>query len=124
MSFLLELAKRDFNRFTDSTAGEAIQISPTIDGTFIEVLGLATKHHMSINDDGSPVNTKNTHCCLSEAKLIAFGYPVRDVNNEVSLIGHFIKYTDSQGVLKTYRIAETMPDEALGQITCFLNDYE
>lgn len=124
MSKLVDMARSDMDKFTSAEAGEALAICPTVDGTYTDTLGLAAKHHMGQDEQGQTINTKFTQCCVSERKLVSVGYPLRDDSGEVALIGHFVKFTDSEPIERIYQISETMPDQTLGFITCFLTDYE
>lgn len=120
----LLLAQRDFARFTQLGFGVELTFKPTPVAASTIIKGFATKHHLSISSEGLPVNSKNTHCTIAESILVAAGYTVRNANGEVDLINHLVSYADSSEVVKHYKISETMPDETLGQITCFLSDYE
>ena len=120
----LELAKRDFTFFTQQGFGVDLSFKPNAISEATTVKGFATKHHLSVSSEGIPVNAKNTHCTVSESILTDAGYTVRNASNEVDMIGHLVTYTDSSGTEWTYQISETMPDETLGQIQCFLVDYE
>ena len=124
MPGLIEQAKGDWQRFSSDlkTWGTAITLTaPTAE--VANIAGIATNHHIGVDTDGNPINTKNAHITISEQLLIDAGYPVR-MNNEVSLIEHRVSYKDSTGVTKEYVIEETFPDETIGMITCILNDFE
>jgi len=120
----LELARRDMQNYNSMGWSTEISIKPNDAAAFTIITGFATKHHLSIDTDGMPVNSKNAHVSLNETILTAAGYTVRNANLEVALIDHIVSYADSSGVIKLYKISEVMPDETLGQITCFLVDYE
>lgn len=89
----------------------------------ITTTGLASKHHLNFDTDGTSINAKNAHICIDEDDLEVQGYPVRS-NNEVSLLHHRISVKDSTGIVKKYIIKETFPDETLGLIVCVLGDFE
>jgi hypothetical protein len=91
----------------------------------VTVRALASKHHFQIDaQTGMPVNSKNTHCSVAEASLLAAGYTVRNAAGDVNLRNHKVTYKDSTGNARTYRINEAMPDETVGLIVLTLGDYE
>jgi hypothetical protein len=89
------------------------------------IAGLHTKHNLSVDTDGTRVNTKNTHISFSEAELNAAGYTTRPAGDTgpVNLYKHKVEVKDSTGVNKTYQVDEAYPDETLGLIVCILGDY-
>ena len=103
---------------------ETITISTPSGDLSLEITGLASKHHLSFNTDGSPVSSKNAHACVSETELTALGYPVRNPNGEIDFRQHKISFIDSSGVKKHYAVRETFPDETLGLITLILGDWQ
>jgi len=124
MPGLIEKAKNDWQRFTSDPSGAGVDITfeaPTAE--IAEITGLATKHHIGLDTEGNPINTKNVHVSVSEQLLVDEGYPVR-VNDEVSILNHIVSYKDSTGITKVYTIRETFPDETIGVITCILDDFE
>ena len=124
MPGLIEQAKGDWQRFSSDLNGWGVEITLTAPTAEVaNIAGLGTNHHIGIDTDGNPINTKNAHITISEQLLVDAGYPVR-VNNEVSLLQHRVSYKDSTGVTKEYVIEETFPDETIGMITCILNDFE
>tara|TARA_R110002167_G_scaffold110087_4_gene280338 strand:+ start:4168 stop:4545 length:378 start_codon:yes stop_codon:yes gene_type:complete len=123
---LVDQAKSDWQQITtDKVNGFGTSItltSPT--SVVLEIVGLATKHHIGIDDDGNVVNTKNAHISFSEQQLIDASYPTRDADNEVNLYGHQATWIDSTGSSITYTIREFFPDETMGVILCILGDLE
>ena len=121
---VFDLAKRDWADQISNTDGFAIPITFTTPngGTTAQINGLHTKHHLSYDAEGLPVNTKNAHISFREKDLTDLSYPVRDANGEVYLYGHKIEVKDSTGSSKTYMITETFPDETVGVIVCILGD--
>ena len=85
--------------------------------------GLAIKHHLTIDTDGSNTNTMNAHCTVSESLLTDAGYTVRNAQNEVDMKDHLVKYIDSTGIEGEYVIKQCFPDETVGVITFILGDY-
>ena len=121
---LIDKAKEDWQRYTSNTNEFGVAITLTsLQNDILELVGLATKHHIGIDTDGNLVNTKNAHVSFSEKFLTDVSYPVRDVSGEVNLKGHKVTYSDSTGNPRTYVIREWFPDETVGMITCILGDY-
>ena len=119
----LARARYDWNRFSSGGGFETeIQFSPP-GGSFVSVNGLAIKHHLTIDTDGSNTNTMNAHCTVSESLLTDAGYTVRNAQNEVDMKDHLVKYIDSTGIEGEYVIKQCFPDETVGVITFILGDY-
>lgn len=122
---IIDKAQKDWQAITGNTTGFGVQLSfiaPT--GETAVVNGLHTKHHLGIDADGKPINTKLAAINVSEKLLTDAGYPVRDSNKEVKLKGHRVNAKDSTGVEKQYVIIQWLPDETVGAITLFLGDYK
>lgn len=121
---ILEQIKKDTQDILTDVNGWSTSITLTSpDGFTITVMGLHTKHHLAVDTDGQPVNSKNAHISLSEPSLIAKDYPVRK-GGEVSLTGHRVAVADSTGIPCQYIISENYPDETIGLIVCLLRDFE
>lgn len=110
---------------TDAGAFGTAVVFETPDGnTTVTVNALTNKIGLAFNaNSGAPVNSKAASVVVSEAALVAAGYTVRNASNEVYLRKHKVTWTDSSGTEWTYSIAENIPDETLGLITCILKDY-
>ena len=122
---LIAQAKADIEQITYNQNEFGVLITFTApDDSTATVAGLHTKHHLGLDTDGNPVNSKNAHISFSEKNLTDEGYVVRDANSEVSLIGHRVSVNDSTGSPKEYIIRETLPDETIGLIVCILGDLE
>lgn len=122
---LLEDIKEDLVDITTDTEGFGVEltfISP--DAVTATIGGLHTKHHISLDETGKPVNSKNAHISFVESVLVAEGYDVRNDAGEVDLNGHKVDVIDSTGNEKHYMIREWFPDEKLGLIVCILGDFE
>lgn len=125
---LILQARKDWQRHTSSGGFEediTFQTPESVVAPFeVIVQGLAIKHNLKVDTDGNAVSSKNVHITVSEALLVAAGYPVRNAKNEVDLIDHKIKYADSSGNgLQEYVILQAFPDETVGIITCILGDF-
>jgi len=116
---VLDLARRDWKAFSQSDFSEEITLKPSSLAESVTVRGLATNHHYSVDDDGIPVNSKNVHITISEEVLTEAGYTVRNSDNEVDMVGHLVTFRSNN-----YKIAQTMPDNTIDHIVCFLVDYE
>lgn len=90
--------------------------------TTVTCNAMAYKHNI-VWQDGMRirVNSLNARVTVSELALKALGYPVRDTNNQVHLIGHRVTWTDISGVQITYTVTENYPNEVTGVILCRLS---
>lgn len=119
---LVEQARRDVLQITTNKAEWGVDIMFTNpDGTQETIAGTATKHHLSIDNEGAPVNAKNASCTFCESALTL---PIRNTAGEVSLKGWKATWKDSTGSNITYMVREWFPDETLGLIVCILGDYK
>ena len=122
---LLNKARRDSKKYITKGGFQEDIVLKTVNGlTTIETTGFVSKHWINYDTDGSSVNSKNAHICIDEDDLVLKNYPVRNANNEVSLMNHRVTTKDSSGIEKKYLIKEWFPDETLGLIVCILADYE
>ena len=124
---LVAQAQADIKEITsnpDDFGVEITLIAPTSETAVI--IGLHTKHHLGIDTDGLPVNSKKAYVSFSENTLIAANasYPIRNTNGEVELKNHRVKVKDSTGTLCQYVIREWFPDEEVGLIVCILGYYK
>ena len=125
MSRILELARKDLDRYSEGGFSTACSFRTTAGGAATVVNALAMKHHFSYDpDSGSPVNSLNVRVSVSEKVLNDAGFVTRNANNQVNLRGKFIEYTDSAGITRNYKIDQVFPDEALGVLMCTLGFYE
>ena len=123
---LFEQSQVDMQQITENLNdfGQNATIT-TPDGlTTVNIIGWHTKHHTKYDIDGVKVSSKNASLAFAEKQLIDVAYPVRNSQQDVSLLGHIITSKDSTGVEKTYIVNENFPDEYLGLIVLILGDYE
>ena len=121
---LLAEINKDVQLITQCEFGVDLIFTPKT-GSAVNVRGLASKHHYTVDPEtGIEMSSKNTHCSVSEEVLVALGYPVRNANGEVQIVGDKVTYTDSSATVRTYTINVVMPDETIGLIVCTLGDYE
>jgi hypothetical protein len=122
---LLNKARKDSKKYITKGGFQDDIVLKTIDGLkVINTTGFVSKHWINYDTDGLPANSKNAHICLDESDLVLQEYPVRNNQNEVSLMNHKVDAKDSSGVLKHYIIKEWFPNETLGLIVCILSDYD
>lgn len=120
---LLDRARLDASNIASNSGFSSDVELTTKDETLtVQTSGLSTKHHINLDSDGLPINSKNAHVCLSEKELTELGVQVRDLNGEVNLLGCKVKIKDSSGVIREYVITENLPNETLGLIVCILGD--
>lgn len=121
---LLDQAKEDLKDITSDPEewGRSILFQGP-NGETATVVGLHSKHHLKIDTEGNPINSKNAHISVSESLLVEQDYPVRNAEREVSLRNHKVTVVDSTGDNCVYQIKEAFPDESVGLIICILGDY-
>lgn len=121
---ILERARRDVTRITSNSSNgfavSAVFTAPNNATATVNVIH--SKHHLGIDTDGNLVNSQNAHINVSEALLVAQGYPVRSLG-QVKLNNHRVRLADSTGVVKEYKIKQWMQDETLGTILLILESY-
>lgn len=125
MGGVLDWIREDIDMITTDLDGFGVEITfvaPT--NEIAEVVGLHTKHHMSYDTEGRPVNTRTAHISVAESQLKALLYPVRNARGEVFMKDHKVSVKDSTGTLCNYKITDCLPDETVGMITCQLTVIE
>lgn len=122
---VLKLARRDSKHFLMKGGfEESIEISTPTKDLVLALKGYATKHWITFDSDGLPINSKNVHICVDETFMNFMGYTTRNSRSEVALKNHLVSYPDSTGVVKNYQVKECFPDETLGLIVLILQDYK
>lgn len=123
---LLDQVRADIKQITGNTdefAVGATFVAPAPGNETMTIPVIHTKHHLGIDTEGRPKNTKNAHLSFAESEAPA-EYPIRNASGEVSLYGHHVTVKDSTGTDRQYMIREWFPDETLGLIVCTLGDFE
>lgn len=117
-------AARDAARITSNPNEAGTQVTLTTpDGTITKTVVAGTTKHMLRDDlNGFKSIGKTASAWVSESVLVAADYPVR-VNNEISLVGHVVSWTDVSGLTWKYTVRSIRPDEKIGLITLMLDDY-
>lgn len=119
---IFERAKAESKRYSQEVSLTFFRTSGVDEKT---VKGLATRHHLGVDQDtGLTVNSRNVHCTVHEQLLTAQGYLTRNAKGDVNLINSFVKYADVTGVTRTYKINEVIPDDSLGLIVCILGQWQ
>jgi hypothetical protein len=122
---LLERAKRDKHRIlTNQANGFAVELTITDGNTTAVISGIPSNHHVNVNGEGIPVNSKKASVTISEKSLQDAGYPVRNNEGNVKITNDRVTYKDSTGVPKTYVITQVFPDETIGQIVLILGQWQ
>lgn len=123
---LAEQAKLDAKWITANSNHFGVSITLTSTSNIsATVFGLHTKHHTSWDpESGEVIDGKRAHISVSEEVLEDSGYPVRNSNQEISMVGHLVEVADSTDVVKKYIVRQTFPDETLGLIVMILGDFE
>jgi len=117
-------AKADWQRHTTGENGVPISLTNADSSETIDILGIATKHHLQFTDEGVEVNGKNAHVSFSEKQCTDLSFSIRNGNGEVDLTDFKVVWKDSTTQDKTYIIREWFQDETFGMIVCILGDYE
>lgn len=129
----MDYIREDLQRITTDTNEFAVPVLFSVtDGvtiTSVTCNAIATKHNIVVDETtglvstGLMTNGRNVRIAVSELALKALSYPVRTVNNFVSLIGHTVTWKDVSNVQITYVIREQYPDETTGLIVLQLGNY-
>jgi len=118
---ILMAAKADYKKMMVSGGYEVDIILSTPSGDFTcNTTGLGSKHHLSVDTDGSQVNSMQAHVSIDEDELQNDSYPVRNAKGEISLYGHKVSFKDSSGIVKAYIVREQFPNETFGVIVLIL----
>ena len=89
----------------------------------ITVMGVASRIHLDVDPDtGTIVNSRKTHCSVSEELLTDKGYETRNTNGSVNLVNSYVRFKDGTGIERAYKIIEVYPDDTLGMISCMLGN--
>lgn len=123
---LLAQAKADIEQITSDPDGFSAELNFTApNGSTASIRGLFTEHHLAIDTDGRPVNSRNSHISFSEKFLTDLSYPVRNAAGKVFVKDHKVRVVVSAlSIDRTYTIRENLPDETLGFIVCILGDFQ
>jgi hypothetical protein len=119
---VLDRARFDIKRFSKEISLTFFRIAGQNEKT---VSGVASRHHLGIDlETGLNINSRQVYCSISESNLNTAGYITRDANGNVNLVNTFVKWADSTGITRTYKITECFPDDTLGYLTCILGQWQ
>jgi hypothetical protein len=122
---LIDQARLDIQRIVSNPSGFGQTITLTApNGTVLIVVGLHKKIRLGVDTEGNIVNTKTATITLSDNDLVVAGYPYRDSKGEVQLGNHKVSVSDITGNQCLYVMQSWHPDETLGIIVCYLQDFE
>jgi hypothetical protein len=122
---VLDRVKADLKRFVESKELFSIDLKITsANGSVIEIPGVHTKHHLSLNSMGNKVSSKNAHVAFHESTLTDQGWTIRNGDGEVDLKNWLVEAKDSTDISKKYKIIQWFPNESTGLVVCILGDYK
>lgn len=119
-------AKAAIARITGNVNGAGIAmtlIKPNA-GASYDIVGLSTKHHLAIDQEGQLTSSMTASVSFSEVNTNASGLDIRNTKGEVDLKGYHVKLKDSTDVLKEYVIEKWFPDEKVALIVCLLSYFD
>jgi len=121
---LIDQARLDIQRITSDLSGfgqQIIMVSPT--DVVAAIVGLHRKINLAYDTEGNIINSRQSYISVSEAILVAAAYPIRNGRGEVDLKNHKVYVRDSSGRVCSYKVNSWTPDETIGLIPMFLEDY-
>ena len=122
---LIDQARKDIQRIVSDSKGFGQQITLTsINGFSVTVNGLHKKIWLGVDTEGNVISSKSATITIADNDLVTAGYSYRDSNNEVSLNGHKVSVKDITGLQCNYIVQSWHPDETLGIIVSYLQDFE
>lgn len=120
---LLDQSRIDARAISTGPFSQAVNlIAQTGENVTINALGNKIGRKVD-SGTGVIVNSKNASVVVHEDELTSVGFPVRNNDGEVSMIGVLVNTKDSSGRLCNYIVQENIPDETIGLITLLLGDY-
>lgn len=126
MSNILDLAKKDWKRLSQSSFNLDLNFSTPDGSQLATIKGIGTRAQVTFKTDGTDVIGDLVHIGFCEALLSAANpsYPIRKANGQVHINQHLVSFLDSTGTLRTYQIKQVYPDSTIGMITADCADYE
>ena len=122
---LLTKAKEDLQRISQGEFSVEATFQTPDEQTSVVVRCLGTSHREPTDQEiGTTQNSKKSSVAVSQQVLTDQSYPFLDGENEPVLLGHFVSFNDSSGILRTYEVSQQYPDKALGLIVCILSDLD
>lgn len=81
-------------------------------------------HTNTYDENGVPINGKQSQLAVSELPLIEQDYPTRNHNGHIDMLGHIITIQYPDGTERTYKSDDIRPDYTINLITIFLSEYK
>jgi len=120
---LIEQAQKDTQSILSDLNEFGVVVKLTApDNTILTIGGYHTKHNTGFDLDGAQVQAKTAYIAVSVLSLAEAGYPFRDGENEIVLLGHRAEAKDVSGVECKYVVRENYPDETAGIVVLILSD--
>lgn len=123
---LRETAAADFKRLTEDEGGFSwpmTLIDP--DGTEYELQGLSTDIHLTIDPQtGQSVSGRNASVSISLRSLADAGADIPRSVSRRSQKPWLVKTEDISGNEHTFKVAESYPDQAIGNVVLRLEAYD
>jgi hypothetical protein len=117
---ILQQARLDAQKIL-SEGGFENDITITKGEEICECKGWAPVHHVKIDTDGQPINSRQAHVTVHEGNLT--GLTVRNSEGAVTLRNAVVQFADVTGVVKKYSVKENFADDTIGVIVLILSNY-
>ena len=121
---LMDDAKQFAQTITNDLGDFAVPLSfraPT--GETASINGIYADITMVYDENGQPMNGKQTHVSISEQFLIDLGYPTRNTDGFASFVGHLVTINYADGSSRVYSVDDVRPDYTINLFILFLSEY-
>ncbi len=120
-----ERARRDTKRILSGEFTVQMTLENPDRSISIGISGWHTRKNLLTDiDQGRMVHSRIAHATFDLSVLYAAGYPVDGLDGDPKLDDHILTAPDASGKIRTYIIAEMMPDDTTGNMTVYLNDLQ
>jgi hypothetical protein len=120
MGNVLDLARKDA-QYIITQGGFETQITIKVGLNTDIVTGLGLVHHIALDTEGNPVNSKQAHISVFESSFVTIA--PRNLLGEVFLRGAIVTFMDASKITKSYSVKENFADDTLGVIVLNLGKY-
>lgn len=123
---ILQKAKADWRKLSQSAFDLELTFTNP-DGETATIKGIGTRHSLSMDTDGMPVNMPNNHVTFCEELIQEANadYIIREPGSEeVKMTGHRVAFADSTGTVQEHIIKQAWPDQTVGMVVCILENEE